>query len=89
MGDTRDLMERVEDIVNDLLLISDTFDKGVSSMDSMIDAIDGMRLSDSDKKEIAKFMVKFALNLISDVVSKLDEIKEDLEDVKRELDATG
>jgi len=89
VSNTRDLMERVEDIVNDLLLVSDMFDKGVSAMDAIVDTIDDMKISDSDEREIARFIIEFALKLISDVMSKLDEIEKDLEDIERELETTG
>jgi len=84
-----DVMERVEDIVNSLLLISDELDKGVSAMDSMVDAIDDMRINEGDEKELAKAMVRFMLKLISDVMGKLTEVKKDLEDVNKELEAMG
>jgi len=84
-----DVMERVEDVISDLLFISDTLDKGVSAMDSMSDAIDDMRLSDNEKREFARFMVRFMLELINDVVPKLDELKRDLEDISKELETMG
>jgi archaellum component FlaC len=84
-----DVMERVEDIVNSLLLVSDTFDKGVSAMDALIDAIEDMKLNESDKRELTKNMIKFMLRLISDVTGKLSEVKKDLEDVNKELEAVG
>jgi len=84
-----DVMERVEDIVNSLLLISDELDKGVSAMDSMVDAIDDMRINEGDERELAKAMVRFMLKLISDVMGKLTEVKKDLEDVSKELEAVG
>ena len=84
-----DVMERVEDVVSDLLLVSDVLDKGVSAMDSMSDAIDDMKISDDKKREFAKFMVGFMLELINDVVPKLNEIKKDLEDINKELETTG
>jgi len=87
--DIEDVMDRVEDIVGDLLIVSDTLDKGVSAMDSMTDAIDDMELSEGDKRELAKNMVRFMLKLINDTTSKLDEIRKDLEDVSKELEAVG
>ena len=89
MVDIEDLMDRLEDIIGDLLMISDTLDKGVSAMDSMSDAIDDMKISNDKKREFAKFMVRFMLELINDVVPKLGEIKRDLEDVNKELEAMG
>jgi len=87
--DIEDVMERIEDIVGDLLIVSDTLDKGVSAMDSMTDAIDDMELSEGDEKELAKTMVRFMLKLISDVMGKLSEVKKDLEDVSKELETMG
>ena len=89
MTDIEDVMERVEDIVGDLLIVSDTLDKGVSAMDSMVDAIDDMKLSSEEERELAKNMVRFMLMVINDVVPKLSEIKKDLEDVNKELEAVG
>jgi len=89
MTNVEDVMERVEDIVNSLLLISDELDKGVSAMDSMVDAIDDMRINEGDERELAKAMVRFMLKLISDVMGKLTEVKKDLEDVSKELEAMG
>ena len=89
MTDIEDVMERVEDIVGDLLIVSDTLDKGVSAMDSMTDAIDDMKLSSEEERELAKNMVRFMLKLISDVMGKLGEIKRDLEDVSKELETMG
>ena len=89
MTDIENVMDRVEDIVGDLLIVSDTLDKGVSAMDSMTDAIDDMELSEGDKRELAKTMVWFMLKLISDVMGKLSEVKKDLEDVSKELEAVG
>ena len=89
MTDIEDVMDRVEDIVGDLLIVSDTLDKGVSAMDSMTDAIDDMELSEGDKRELAKNMVRFMLKLINDTTSKLDEIRKDLEDINKELEAVG
>jgi len=82
-------MERVEDIVDSLLLVSDTLDKGVSAMDSMTDAIDDMELSSEEERELAKNMVRFMLKLIGDVMGKLSEVKKDLEDVSKELETMG
>ena len=87
MTDIEDVMDRVEDIVGDLLIVSDTLDKGVSAMDSMTDAIDDMEISSEEERELAKNMVRFMLKLISDVMGKLGEIKKDLEDVSKELEA--
>lgn len=89
MTDIEDVMERVEDIVGDLLIVSDTLDKGVSAMDSMVDAIDDMKLSSEEERELAKTMVRFMLMVINDVEPKLSEIKKDLEDVNKELEAVG
>ena len=89
MTDMEELMERVEDIIGDLLIISDTLDKGVSSMDSMTDAIDDMKISDDETKELAKFMVRFMLAVINDVVPKLNEVKKDIEDIYKELETMG
>jgi uncharacterized protein YoxC len=89
MTDVEDVMERVEDIVGDLLIVSDTLDKGVSAMDAMTDAIDDMKLSSEEERELAKTMVRFMLMVINDVVPKLSEIKKDLEDVNKELEAVG
>ncbi len=89
MTDIEDVMERVEDIVGDLLIVSDTLDKGVSAMDAMTDAIDDMKLSSEEERELAKNMVRFMLKLISDVMGKLSEVKKDLEDVNKELEAVG
>jgi hypothetical protein len=89
MTDIEDLMDRVEDIVGDLLIVSDTLDKGVSAMDSMTDAIDDLRVNNDEKREIARFMVRFMLAVINDVVPKLGEIKRDLEDVSKELETMG
>lgn len=89
MTDIEDVMERVEDIVDSLLLVSDTLDKGVSAMDSMIDAIDDMELSSEEERELAKAMVRFMLRLINDTISKLGEIKKDLEDINKELGTMG
>jgi len=89
MTDIEDVMERVEDIVGDLLIVSDTLDKGVSAMDSMTDAIDDMKLSNEEERELAKNMVRFMLKLISDVMGKLSEVKKDLEDVSKELETMG
>ena len=89
MSNVEDLLERVEDIVGDLLIVSDTLDKGVSAMDAMTDAIDDMELSEGDEKELAKTMVRFMLKLISDVMGKLSEVKKDLEDVSKELETMG
>jgi methyl-accepting chemotaxis protein len=89
MTDVEDVMERIEDIVGDLLIVSDTLDKGVSAMDSMVDAIDDMKLSSEEERELAKTMVRFMLKLINDTTSKLDEIRKDLEDVNKELEAVG
>jgi len=89
MTDIEDVMERVEDIVGDLLIVSDTLDKGVSAMDSMTDAIDDMKLSNEEERELAKNMVRFMLKLISDVMGKLSEVKKDLEDVNKELETMG
>jgi hypothetical protein len=75
MTDIEDVMERVEDIVDSLLLVSDTLDKGVSAMDAMTDAIDDMELSSEEERELAKNMVRFMLKLISDVMGKLSEVK--------------
>jgi hypothetical protein len=76
--DIEDVMERVEDIVGDLLIVSDTLDKGVSAMDSMTDAIDDMKLSNEEERELAKNMVWFMLKLVSDVMGKLSEVKRTL-----------
>jgi hypothetical protein len=76
--DIEDVMERVEDIVGDLLIVSDTLDKGVSAMDSMTDAIDDMKLSNEEERELAKNMVRFMLKLVSDVMGKLSEVKRTL-----------
>ena len=89
MTDIEDVMERIEDIVGDLLIVSDTLDKGVSAMDAMTDAIDDMEISSDETRELAKTMVRFMLKLINDTTSKLDEIKKDLEDVSKELEAVG
>jgi methyl-accepting chemotaxis protein len=89
MTDMEDVMERIEDIVGDLLIVSDTLDKGVSAMDSMVDAIDDMKLSSEEERELAKTMVRFMLKLISDTTSKLDEIRKDIEDINKELETTG
>jgi methyl-accepting chemotaxis protein len=89
MTDIEDLLERVEDIIGDLLIVSDTLDKGVSSLDSMNDAIDDMKISENEAKELARFMIRFMLMLINDVKSKLDEIKKDVEDVNKELETMG
>ena len=89
MTDVEDVMERVEDIVGDLLIVSDTLDKGVSAMDAMTDAIDDMKLSSEEERELAKNMVRFMLKLISDVMGKLGEIQRDLEDVNKELETMG
>jgi len=89
MVDIEDLMDRLEDIIGDLLMISDTLDKGVSAMDSMSDAIDDMKISNDKEREFAKFMVRFMLELINDVVPKLNEVKRDLEDVNKELETMG
>jgi hypothetical protein len=89
MTDIEDVMDRIEDIVGDLLIVSDVFDKGVSAMDAMTDAIDDMKLSSEEERELAKTMVKFMLMLINDVAPKLSEIKKDLEDVNKELEAMG
>jgi methyl-accepting chemotaxis protein len=89
MTDIEDVMDRVEDIVGDLLIISDTLDKGVSAMDAMTDAIDDMKLSNEEERELAKTMVRFMLKLINDTTSKLDEIKKDIEDVNKELETMG
>ena len=89
MVNIEDVMERVEDIVSDLLLVSDTLDKGVSAMDSMTDAIDDMKISDDKERELARFMVRFMLAVINDVVPKLNEIKRDLEDINKELETMG
>jgi len=89
MTDIEDVMDRVEDIVGDLLIVSDTLDKGVSAMDAMTDAIDDMEISSDETRELAKTMVRFMLKLINDTTSKLDEIKKDLEDVSKELEAVG
>jgi len=89
MTDIEDVMERIEDIVGDLLIVSDTLDKGVSAMDAMTDAIDDMKLSSEEERELAKTMVRFMLMLINETTSKLDEIKKDLEDVNKELEAVG
>ena len=89
MTDVDDLMDRVEDVVSDLLVISDTLDKGVSAMDSMSDAIDDLKISDFNRKDMAKAMVKFMLMVINDVTSKLNEVKKDLEDIYRELETMG
>ncbi len=89
MTDIEDVMDRVEDIVGDLLIVSDTLDKGVSAMDAMTDAIDDMKLSSEEGRELAKNMVWFMLKLISDVMGKLGEIKRDLEDVNKELETVG
>jgi hypothetical protein len=87
--DIEDVMERVEDIVGDLLIVSDTLDKGVSAMDSMTDAIDDMKLSNEEERELGKNMVRFMVKLISDVMGKLSEVKKDLEDVNKELETMG
>jgi len=87
--DIEDVMERVEDIVGDLLIVSDTLDKGVSAMDAMTDAIDDMKISSEEERELAKNMVRFMLKLISDVMGKLSEVKKDLEDVSKELETMG
>ena len=89
MTDIEDVMDRVEDVVGDLLIVSDTLDKGVSAMDSMIDAVDDLRVNNNEKREIARFMVRFMLAVINDVVPKLGEIKRDLEDVSKELETMG
>jgi hypothetical protein len=89
MTDIEDVMDRIEDIVGDLLMVSDTLDKGVSAMDAMTDAIDDMKLSSEEERELAKTMVRFMLKLISDVTGKLGEIKRDLEDVNKELETMG
>jgi len=89
MTNIEDVMERVEDVISDLLIISDTLDKGVSAMDSMSDAIDDMKISDDKEREFAKFMVRFMLELINDVVPKLGEVKKDLEDINKELETMG
>ena len=89
MTDIEDVMDRVEDIVGDLLIVSDTLDKGVSAMDAMTDAIDDMEISSDETRELAKTMVRFMLMLINETTSKLDEIKKDLEDVNKELEAVG
>ena len=89
MAKIEDVMERVEDIVSDLLLVSDTLDKGVSAVDSISDATDDMKLSNDEKKEIARFMVRFMLGLINDVVPKLNKVKRDLEDISKELGTMG
>ena len=89
MTDIENIMDRVEDIVGDLLIVSDTLDKGVSAMDAMTDAIDDMEISSDETRELAKTMVRFMLKLINDTTSKLDEIKKDLEDVSKELEAVG
>jgi len=89
MTDIDDLMDRLEDVVSSLLLISDTLDKGVSAMDSMTDAIDDMKISNDEKRELARFMVRFMLVVINDVVPKLSEVKRDIEDIYRELEAMG
>ena len=89
MTDIEDVMDRVEDIVSDLLIVSDTLDKGVSAMDAMTDAIDDMEISSEEERELAKNMVRFMLKLINDTTSKLDEIRKDLEDVSKELEAVG
>ena len=89
MTDIEDVMDRVEDIVGDLLIVSDTLDKGVSAMDSMTDAIDDMKISSEEGRELAKNMVRFMLKLINDTTSKLDEIRKDLEDINKELEAVG
>ena len=89
MTDIEDVMERIEDIVGDLLIVSDTLDKGVSAMDAMTDAIDDMKLSSEEERELAKNMVRFMLKLISDVMGKLSEVKKDLEDINKELEAVG
>jgi len=89
MTDIEDVMERIEDIVGDLLIVSDTLDKGVSAMDAMTDAIDDLKLNNEEERELAKTMVRFMLMLINETTSKLDEIKKDLEDVSKELEAVG
>jgi len=89
MTDIEDVMDRVEDVVGDLLIVSDTLDKGVSAMDSMIDAVDDLRVNNDEKREIARFMVRFMLAVINDVVPKLGEIKRDLEDINKELETMG
>jgi len=89
MTNIEDVMERVEDVISDLLLISDTLDKGVTAVDNMSDAIDDMKISDDKEREFAKFMVRFMLELINDVVPKLGEVKKDLEDINKELETMG
>ena len=89
MTNIEDVMERVEDVISDLLLISDTLDKGVTAVDNMSDAIDDMKISDDKEREFAKFMVRFMLELINDVIPKLDEVKKDLEDINKELETMG
>jgi len=89
MTNIEDVMERVEDVISDLLLISDTLDKGVTAVDNMSDAIDDMKISDDKEREFAKFMVRFMLELINDVVPKLGEVKKDLEDISKELETMG
>ena len=89
MTDIEDVMERIEDIVGDLLIVSDTLDKGVSAMDAMTDAIDDLKLNNEEERELAKTMVRFMLMLINETTSKLDEIKKDLEDVNKELETVG
>jgi hypothetical protein len=89
MVDIEDLLERVEDVIDILLIVSDALNKGVSSMDSMTDVIEDMELSDINKKELVKFMVKFMLLVIHDVTTKLGKIKEKLEGIYKELESTG
>jgi methyl-accepting chemotaxis protein len=89
MTDIEDVMERIEDIVGDLLMVSDTLDKGASAMDAMTDAIDDMKLSSEEERELAKTMVKFMLMLINDVAPKLSEIRKDIEDINKELETMG
>jgi hypothetical protein len=55
----------------------------------MTDAIDDMKISDDETKELAKFMVRFMLAVINDVVPKLNEVKKDIEDIYKELETMG
>ena len=86
MIDMIELQGTIEDIVDDLSLISNTLNKVMFSINPIVNEIENIRIDEDSTKRLTEAMIKYALSIIDEITNKLDKIKKNIEDIAKKIE---
>jgi len=89
MIDMIELQGTIEDIIDDLSLVSNTLDKVMFSINPIINEIENIRIGEDNTKELTEAMIRYVLSIINEITNKLSEIKKNIEDIAKKIETMG